>query len=63
MTQTDLERVLAYSTISQLGYMFLALGCGLRSQNLVLLAVYGGDLSSVHARLLQGPAVPRRPAA
>lgn len=26
MTQTDLKRVLAYSTISQLGYMFLALG-------------------------------------
>ncbi len=28
LTQTDLKRVLAYSTISQLGYMFLALGCG-----------------------------------
>lgn len=28
MTQTDLKRVLAYSTISQLGYMFLALGVG-----------------------------------
>ena len=28
MTQTDLKRVLAYSTISQLGYMFLALGIG-----------------------------------
>ena len=27
-TQTDLKRVLAYSTISQLGYMFLALGTG-----------------------------------
>ena len=26
LTQTDLKRVLAYSTISQLGYMFLALG-------------------------------------
>jgi NADH-quinone oxidoreductase subunit L len=26
ITQTDLKRVLAYSTISQLGYMFLALG-------------------------------------
>jgi len=26
MTQTDLKRVLAYSTISQLGYMFLGLG-------------------------------------
>src|SRR5437899_9008434 len=28
LTQNDLKRVLAYSTISQLGYMFLALGCG-----------------------------------
>jgi NADH-quinone oxidoreductase subunit L len=28
VTQTDLKRVLAYSTISQLGYMFLALGSG-----------------------------------
>jgi NADH-quinone oxidoreductase subunit L len=31
LTQNDLKRVLAYSTLSQLGYMFLALGCGLRS--------------------------------
>src|SRR5205085_12537204 len=29
LTQNDLKRVLAYSTISQLGYMFLALGSGL----------------------------------
>ncbi|MFV2066018.1 MAG: NADH-quinone oxidoreductase subunit L [Pirellulales bacterium] len=28
MTQTDLKRILAYSTISQLGYMFLGLGAG-----------------------------------
>lgn len=28
VTQYDLKRVLAYSTISQLGYMFLGLGCG-----------------------------------
>jgi NADH-quinone oxidoreductase subunit L len=28
LTQWDLKRVLAYSTISQLGYMFLALGTG-----------------------------------
>jgi NADH-quinone oxidoreductase subunit L len=28
LTQTDLKRVLAYSTISQIGYMFLALGLG-----------------------------------
>src|SRR5581483_4359228 len=28
MTQYDLKRVLAYSTVSQLGYMFLGLGTG-----------------------------------
>lgn len=28
ITQTDLKRVLAYSTVSQLGYMFLSLGTG-----------------------------------
>jgi NADH-quinone oxidoreductase subunit L len=28
LTQTDLKRVLAYSTVSQLGYMFLGLGTG-----------------------------------
>jgi len=28
LTQNDIKRVLAYSTISQLGYMFLALGVG-----------------------------------
>jgi proton-translocating NADH-quinone oxidoreductase chain L len=28
LTQTDLKRVLAYSTVSQLGFMFLAVGCG-----------------------------------
>ncbi len=28
LTQTDIKRVLAYSTISQVGYMFLALGVG-----------------------------------
>lgn len=27
LTQNDLKRVLAYSTVSQLGYMFMALGC------------------------------------
>ena len=28
LVQTDIKRVLAYSTMSQIGYMFLALGCG-----------------------------------
>jgi NADH-quinone oxidoreductase subunit L len=39
LTQTDLKRVLAYSTISQLGYMFLALGSGVAAQHLAPLAV------------------------
>ncbi|MBV1838164.1 NADH-quinone oxidoreductase subunit L [Acetobacter estunensis] len=29
LVQSDLKRILAWSTISQLGYMFLALGCGI----------------------------------
>jgi NADH-quinone oxidoreductase subunit L len=37
LTQTDLKRVLAYSTISQLGYMFLGLGSGV--SGLAILAV------------------------
>ncbi len=36
LTQTDLKRILAYSTISQLGYMFLGLGTG------TLLGIAGG---------------------
>src|SRR5205823_6253406 len=43
LTQNDLKRVLAYSTLSQLGYMFLALGSGLvaedGSRGLLLAAV------------------------
>jgi NADH-quinone oxidoreductase subunit L len=39
ITQTDLKRVMAYSTLSQLGYMFLALGCGVPSQHLATFAV------------------------
>lgn len=29
LTQTDLKRVMAYSTVSQLGYMFMGLGAGI----------------------------------
>jgi proton-translocating NADH-quinone oxidoreductase chain L len=38
LTQTDLKRVLAYSTVSQIGYMFLALGSGM-TDDLILTAV------------------------
>jgi NADH-quinone oxidoreductase subunit L len=40
LTQTDLKRVLAYSTISQLGYMFLALGSGVDREKLAAVAVF-----------------------
>ena len=49
-TQTDIKRVLAFSTLSQLGYMFAALGVGRLDR---------GDLPPHDPRLLQGPAVPR----
>ena len=38
LTQTDLKRILAYSTVSQLGYMFLGLGCG--SKAAVIAAIF-----------------------
>ena len=51
LVQNDIKRVIAYSTCSQLGYMFVACGVG----------AYGAaHLPPVHARLLQGAAVPRR---
>jgi NADH-quinone oxidoreductase subunit L len=37
--QHDLKRVLAYSTVSQLGFMFLALGCGAADKHLAKVAV------------------------
>ncbi len=39
LTQTDLKRVMAYSTVSQLGYMFMALGAGAGNKALVTYAV------------------------
>jgi NADH-quinone oxidoreductase subunit L len=45
LTQHDLKRVLAYSTISQLGYMFLALGAGLKGEGL---AVYAAVAAIFH---------------
>ena len=45
LVQNDIKRVIAYSTCSQLGYMFVAAGVG---------------VPPVHARVLQGDAVPGR---
>ena len=50
VAQNDIKKVLAYSTISQLGYMFLAVGVG---------RLRGRHLPHGHPRLLQGAAVPR----
>ena len=50
LVQNDIKRVLAYSTVSQLGYMFLAMGVG---------AVRRRHLPPLHARVLQGADVPR----
>ena len=50
LVQNDIKRVLAYSTVSQLGYMFLAMGVGrLRRRH----------LPPLHPRVLQGADVPR----
>jgi NADH:ubiquinone oxidoreductase subunit 5 (subunit L)/multisubunit Na+/H+ antiporter MnhA subunit len=48
VAQTDLKRVLAYSTISQLGYMFLALGSGVRLGEEHRLAPLGATAAIFH---------------
>ncbi len=42
LTQFDLKRVLAYSTVSQLGYMFMALGAGAAGTESATLATTAG---------------------
>ena len=51
LVQTDIKRIIAYSTMSQIGYMFAAVGVG---------ALLGRHVPSAHPRLLQGAAVPGR---
>ena len=53
LVQTDIKRVLAYSTVSQLGYMFLATGVG---------AFAAAAFHPHDPCLLQGPALPRQAA-
>ncbi|MFO0969192.1 MAG: NADH-quinone oxidoreductase subunit L [Gemmataceae bacterium] len=48
LTQTDLKKVLAYSTISQLGYMFLALGSALAPFSQESLVVLGVSAAIFH---------------
>ena len=57
ITQTDIKRVLAYSTLSQLGYMFAALGVGAFTAAIFHLMTHGffkgllflGSGSVIHA--------------
>src|SRR4051812_9747016 len=42
LTQNDLKRVLAYSTVSQLGYMFMALGAAAAGEEGITLGVTAG---------------------
>ena len=51
VTQRDIKKVLAYSTLSQLGYMVAAFGLGLRPG--------ARDVPPDDARLLQGAPLPR----
>jgi NADH-quinone oxidoreductase subunit L len=39
--QTDIKRILAYSTVSQIGFMFVAVGCGMYAAGIFHLVTHG----------------------
>ncbi|MCK7522777.1 MAG: hypothetical protein MZV64_36380 [Ignavibacteriales bacterium] len=49
LTQNDIKRVLAYSTVSQLGYMVMALGVG--AYKFAFFHLITGAVDSVCSRL------------
>ena len=48
LVQTDIKRVLAYSTVSQLGYMFAAVGVGAYAAGIFHLVTHAFFLSLIH---------------
>jgi NADH-quinone oxidoreductase subunit L len=58
LTQNDIKRVLAYSTISQIGYMFIGCGVGAYAAGMFhLYSLCGWYVPPVHACVLQEPPV------
>jgi len=51
MVQTDIKRVLAYSTISQLGYMFMGVGAGALVCERTKMAAAKGSSARANRRL------------
>src|SRR5690348_11849065 len=55
LVQNDIKKVLAYSTVSQLGYMFLACGVGAFSAGIFHLMTHAFFRSEEHTSELQSP--------
>ena len=58
--QSDIKRVLAFSTISQIGFMLVALGVSTSADPHAGGLGYMAYVPPLHPRHVQGPAVPRR---
>ena len=59
--QQDIKKVLAYSTVSQLGYMFLAIGCGAYTAAIFLMVAHAFFKGLLFlGRRLGDPRAPRR---